>query len=295
MRRVVASAMVASALVFGAIVARGAEAPLSIGAPAGGFVIPTGSVARFTSLTFSACNSLTWGYQLGGGANQPQSTFPGGCTTGTAPDLTIGPFATQTSFRVFLTDNHCASTYYSDGTPVDHVIVTGSNPFTLRFADGGGICEHKATTLNTFSGCNFCVTLAIDDEGITASGSDFSAVEGAGVTTPVATFTDPDSSATAADYAATINWGDATSSTGVITATAAFAVSGTHTYSEEGTYTVSVVITDTDSPSNTATTTSTAHISDAALSAAPACSSSALGAYNSQTATFTDTATSPEP
>lgn len=289
MRRVIASSVVASAMLIGAIVARGAEAPLAIGGPAGGFVVPIGSVASFTSMSFSACNSLTWGYQLSGGSNQPQSTFPGGCTTAAAPTVTIGPFATPTSFRVFLTDNRCGATYYSDGTPVDHTIVTGSNPFTVRFADAGGICEHKTITFNAFSGCNFCVTVAIDDQAVSASGKDITTTESTSVTASVATFTDADPTATAADYTANIDWGDGTSSTGVITATTGFAVSGTHDYPEEGTYTIKVTIVDVDDSSNSATTSSTAHVADAALTAAPACSASALGAYNSETATFTDT------
>ncbi|HEV2036879.1 MAG TPA: Ig-like domain-containing protein, partial [Candidatus Dormibacteraeota bacterium] len=125
------------------------------------FIIPAGSTASFTNVQFGACNSLSWGYQLDGGSNQVQATFPGGCGTGTAQDVTIGPFATDITLRVFLTDNVCAFTYYSDGTPVDHVIVEGSNPYSLRFADAGGFCERKTTTFNDFAGFNFRVDLAI--------------------------------------------------------------------------------------------------------------------------------------
>jgi hypothetical protein len=136
-------------------------AAMATGGPAGGFTMPGGSTATFTNVQFGACNNLSWGYQLNGGANQVQATFPGGCTTGSAADVTIGPFATPTALRVFLTDNTCHFTYYSDGLPVDHVIVEGSNPYSLRFADAGGFCEHTATTFNTFSGFNFHVDLAI--------------------------------------------------------------------------------------------------------------------------------------
>jgi hypothetical protein len=126
------------------------------------FIIPAGSTASFTNVQFGACNSLTWGYQLNGGANQGQFTFPGGCGTGSGPDVTIGPFATPMTLRVFLTDNHCTITYYSGGTPVDHVIVSGSNPYLLSFADAGGFCEKKLTTDNNFApGFNFRVDLAI--------------------------------------------------------------------------------------------------------------------------------------
>ena len=295
MRRSIVTWTVVLALVlaFGssapAVVAQGTDA-LAIGGPAGGFVVTPGSVASFASISFSACNSLTWGYQLNGGSNQAQFTFPGGCGSGTGPNVTIGPFAAPTAVRVFMTDNHCHITYFSDGTPVDHVIVSGSNPFSLRFADGGGFCEHASTIFNTFQGCNFCVTLTIADAPINAAGKSVSAVEGAGANLTVATFTDPDSAATAAGYAATISWGDGTSSSGVITGTASFAVAGSHIYAEEGSYAISTTVTDVDSPSNSATATSTATVADAALTATPACRASTLGSYNASTATFTDAA-----
>lgn len=299
MLRVIASSMVASTLALfaapaPAITALAVTAPVTTapatGGPAGGFLVPPGSVASFTNVALGACNNLTWGYQLNGGTNQPQFTFPGGCTSGTGPNVTIGPFASPTTVQVFLTDNHCNFTYYSDGTPVDHVIVSGSNPFTLRFADGGGFCERTTTTTNSFSGCNFCVTLAITDQPIIAAGQNVSAVEGSSANLTVATFTDADSAATAADYSATISWGDGTSTTGTITGTSTFSVSGDHTYAEEGTDSISVTITDVDDQSNSATVTSTASVADASLTAAPACSASTLGSYNAPTATFTDAA-----
>jgi hypothetical protein len=129
------------------------------------FIIPAGSTASFTNAQFSACNSLSWGYQLNGDPNQIQATKPAVCSTAAAGlDVTIGPFATSRTLRVFLTDNSCFITYYSDGTPVDHVIVSGSNPYTLRFADAGYApdgCLVKTTTDTNFTGFNFTVDLAI--------------------------------------------------------------------------------------------------------------------------------------
>ena len=152
--------LLAATLVLLAALVPGATA-LAIGGPPGGFIIPGGSTASFTNVQFGACNSLSWGYQLNGGANQVQATFPGGCGTGSASNVTIGPFTTPRTLRVFLTDNTCHVTYYSDGTPVDHVIVSGSNPYSLRFADAGGFCERTMTTTNNFTGFNFHVDLAI--------------------------------------------------------------------------------------------------------------------------------------
>jgi hypothetical protein len=80
-----------------------------------------------------------------------------------APNVSIGPFATPMTLRIFLRDNTCQFTYYSDGTPVDHVIISGSNPYLIRFADAGGFCERKLIPLTTFALYNFKVTLTLTD------------------------------------------------------------------------------------------------------------------------------------
>ncbi len=289
MGRVTSSTIVAVTIALLATLTPGVPA-FAIGSPPGGFVIPIGSTASFTNVQFGACNSLTWGYQLNAGPNQNQFTFGGGCVTGTGPNVTIGPFATAMTLRVFMTDNHCVFTYYSDGTPVDHVIVSGSNPYSLRFADSGGFCENKTNTLNTFTGFNFHVDLAISDRAIDATGTNISANEGKPFTGKVASFTDPDTNATAAEYSASVSWGDGSSSAGTITGgTGTFSVAGSHTYAEEGTRQVTVTLRDTDNP-NSAATISTATVADAALTASPACSATTTQSYNGPTATFTDAA-----
>jgi len=264
---------------------------LAVGSPPGGFDVPAGSIASFTNVHYSACNSLSWGYQLTGSSNHGVGTFAGGCHSGTGSNATIGPFATDMTVRVFLTDNVCHFTYYSDGTPVDHVIVDGSNPFTLRFADAGGFCEHTTTPLTSFGGCNFCVDLAISQAPIAASGVNFSAIEGQPFNATVATFTAGDPLATAADFSASITWGDGASSTGTVTASGTgFAVSGGHTYAEEGPYSVNVSIAEIADVSSSAVAQSAAIVGDAAITASPACEATSLRSYDGRTATFSDAA-----
>ena len=61
----------------------------------------------------------------------------------------------------------------------------------------------------------------------------------------VGTFTDGNSADAAANFTATIVWGDNTSSTGTVTGSAGrFSVSGQHTYAEEGNFPLSAVVTD---------------------------------------------------
>lgn len=100
--------------------------------------------------------------------------------------------------------------------------------------------------------------------GHTLTGTEAAAVSGA-----VASFTDPDPSARAGEYAASVSWGDGRSTAGTVSGPAGgpFTVTGSHTYGDEGSYPVKVTITDTDNTANSATVTDTAVIGDASLSA----------------------------
>jgi hypothetical protein len=125
---------------------------------------------------------------------------------------------------------------------------------------------------------------------ITATGTNVSATEGAVFLGPVASFTDPDVAATAGEYTATIDWGDGFSSAGTVSGPTGgpFTVSGSHTYSEEGTYTVSATITDVDFAANSATTRSVATVADAQLSATCAAAASSSTSFSGAVAGLTD-------
>jgi uncharacterized repeat protein (TIGR01451 family) len=96
---------------------------------------------------------------------------------------------------------------------------------------------------------------------ITATPVNFSAVAGKPFSATVATFTDSNAAATPASFSATINWGDATTSTGTITGNAQpFSVIGSHTYATFGTFTVTVTISDVSPGTGTTTVTETATV-----------------------------------
>jgi hypothetical protein len=119
-------------------------------------------------------------------------------------------------------------------------------------------------TNTTYSGNDF----GNYDPPITATGTPVNATEAAAFSGQVATFTDPDTSATAGEYAATIEWGDGTSTEGTVSGSGgSFAVDGEHTYADEGSYEVKVAIKDRDNPAISASTTSSATVVDAALAA----------------------------
>lgn len=151
---------------------------------------------------------------------------------------------------------------------------------------GGGIYDAFVAKITGFP--------ATADAAITATGVTFSATEGQSFAGTVANFHDPDPKSTPAEYNATIDWGDGSSSAGLIKQTGIspkgndFAVIGTHTYTEEGTYTVTVTITDVDTPKNTTTPTSTASVRDAALHSSCAVAPASTQSFSGPTATFTD-------
>jgi hypothetical protein len=125
---------------------------------------------------------------------------------------------------------------------------------------------------------------------ITPTGTSITPTEGTPFTGTIATFTDPDPNGGAADYTASIHWGDSEQpTTATITkgTDGKFSVSGSHTYADEGTYQVSITITDPEVPFNTATVTSAAKVADAPLTASGARILS-TNPVNAQIATFTD-------
>ena len=110
-------------------------------------------------------------------------------------------------------------------------------------------------------------TATVGDAALFASGTAISAVEGNAFSGVVASFTDANPNATAADYTATITWGDGQTSAGIITANGggSFNVAGVNTYAEEGFYAVTVTIRDMGGAS--AGASSSAAVADAGLTA----------------------------
>jgi microcystin-dependent protein len=128
----------------------------------------------------------------------------------------------------------------------------GSYTATTTIADVGG----ATATVNG--------TAVVRDAQLVAQGSPIlNGVEGSALTTTVATFSDANPNGTVADFTATIDWGDGTTSGGVIAENGGgFAVTGSHAYAVSGVYTA--VVTIADEGGSTAKVTDTADILPAA-------------------------------
>ncbi len=176
-------------------------------------------------------------------------------------------------------------------------VTDGSGQTTFTYPDNGGAgTDAIAASFVNDSGATEQATASVtwgavaSDPAITATGaSGFSATEGAAATGTVATFTDPDTAATAGEYSATIDWGDGSTSTGTVSGSGgSFTVTGSHTYAEEGSHTITATITDVDNTANNASATTPATVADAALHASSTSGTLSGKQLSGTLATFTD-------
>ncbi|HYL05153.1 MAG TPA: hypothetical protein VE075_03885 [Thermoanaerobaculia bacterium] len=122
--------------------------------------------------------------------------------------------------------------------------MTASTTSTANVAEGDALTPHPVT---------FAATAAVPFNGT------------------VATFTDTNTSNVPSDFIATINWGDATVTAGIVAGgSGTFSVSGTHTYAAAGAFTVTVTLTDDAPGTATATAISTANVGAAPIAVIPA-------------------------
>jgi hypothetical protein len=100
---------------------------------------------------------------------------------------------------------------------------------------------------------------------LSATGVNISATAGAPFSGIVATFTNADPFGSAASYTALINWGDGSTSVGVISGTGTLKVTGSHTYADPINEPVQVTISHNLGYTTTATTKATATVTSLGL------------------------------
>jgi hypothetical protein len=138
---------------------------------------------------------------------------------------------------------------------------------THRYAEEGA--DHAVVTISdskNHTSAKVTSQVTVLDAPLQVAGLTLRFEEGHPLSGVVATFRDTDPAGVAADYAATVFWGDGSpSSPGLVAADGkgGFTVSGTHGYADEGGHTITAIITDKGHASATAKTT--AAIADAPL------------------------------
>lgn len=123
-----------------------------------------------------------------------------------------------------------------------------------------------------------------------ANGKSISDQEGTAFSGDVATFHDLITGETAANYVANIDWGDGTSTVGIVVPDAnadSYIVKGTHTYKTQGPYTTTIKIDDSDG--DTTTVKGSASVSNAPINGSALSFSASSGVqFSGVVANFTD-------
>jgi hypothetical protein len=165
---------------------------------------------------------------------------PAGCVTAQSTDWGPGQTTSQGSCASGSTLNTGAHTYAEEG---DYAAVANYN-------------SPNGAKTSPFS-------VHVADAALSGTGTSFNAIARSSFTGTVAHFTDANPNGVSSDYAATIDWGDGTSSLASVGAAATgFNVTGSHAYSAAGTFPLSIVITDAVGGAST-TVPSTAHVASA--------------------------------
>jgi hypothetical protein len=224
-------------------------------------------------------------------------TFSG--TEGQSFSGTVATF-TNTGFPANPSSDFTATIDWGDGTTTTGTVATSAgSPYTVTgshtYTDEGTFTT-KVTLSDDVPGTGTATatgaaTIAEGDV-LSGTGSPISGTEGQSFSGTVATFTNTGFLANpSSDFTATIDWGDGTTTTGTVAGSAGspYTVTGSHTYTEEGTFTTKVILSDAPGTA-TATATGTATIADADVFTVTGVNFSvnAGGAFAGTVANFTD-------
>jgi hypothetical protein len=161
---------------------------------------------------------------------------------------------------------------WGDGTTTAGNVTGGSGSFLVggvhAYADEGSFNVVFTLTDNAPGAASASETIGAvvgETDSLTGTGLTVTALEQNSFSGAVATFTDTNTNALANDFAATINWGDGTTTAGTVSGGTGgpFSVNGTHTYAEDGAYSPAVTLTDDAPGTATATATGAATVSEA--------------------------------
>jgi RHS repeat-associated protein len=191
--------------------------------------------------------------------------------SGTTVSATEGVTVSAVTVATFTGGSSSASAYqasifWGDGqTAAGTIAANGSGGFTVtgshRYAQVGQDAILVVLTDNTGTSASASSTATVADATLTLTGSAFNTTAGTTFSGTAATLSDADQGATAGNFSATIDWGDGTTSDGTVSADAngnGFVVSGSHSYTNAGSFTTTVQV--ADSGGSTASAGSTATV-----------------------------------
>jgi hypothetical protein len=217
----------------------------------------SGAVATFTDTSAGDASDFTAAIDWGDGTT----------TAGTVSGAQGGPFTVSGSH-----------TYADEGTFTPQVTLADDAP---------GTASATATSQATVG----------EGDVLTPAGQTITPVESVSFTGNVATFSDSNGANTVSDFAATIDWGDGTTSAGTLTGSGgSFTISGSHTYADEGSFTVTSIVTDDAPGTASATATGTAAVAERDIlttaASQPTTATTEATSFSGAVAVFNDTNTS---
>jgi hypothetical protein len=190
---------------------------------------------------------------------------------------------------------------WGDGT-TEVGTLTGANgsfavavPGSTHFYADEGTAQALVTITRTADNSQIAPTGTVtitEGDSLTGHPVAIGAIQGKSFSGMVASFTDTNTNNVPGDFTAVINWGDGTTTAGMVTQAPAgtFNVFGAHTYAATGTDTVVVTLADDAPGTAVATVTTTATVSPQPLSGQVILASITEGQATTGTiATFTDT------
>jgi hypothetical protein len=178
------------------------------------------------------------------------------------------------------TATYTADIGWGDGTPDTAGTISGdrASGFTVTgshtYAEEGGFNTTVTVTSSpgtpagpgTLNG-----TATVSDASLTPAATSISARAQTPFSGPVGSFTDSNPNAPSSDFSATIDWGDGSTSSGVVGASeGSFFVSGSHTYAAAGSPAVKVIVTDDGAMSATINSSATVAVPPAPTTRCPA-------------------------
>jgi PKD repeat protein len=229
-----------------------------------------------------------------------------GGSSGTSTATEGSAFTGQFTFTDTNTSNTAAdftaTIDWGDGTSSAGTVSGGSGSFMVTgkhtYADEGTSTATATLTDDAPGSATASATVAVtvaEGDGLAPGAIQPAAAptEGIAYNGSVAAFTDTNTLNGAADFTATINWGDGTTTTGTVSGAGGFfIVTGSHNYADEGSFQVTTTMTD-DSPgtaSVAATNVITVADADTVVAAGAAVVATEGVAFSGTVATFSDAA-----